>query len=32
MQVTCTLGEGQKFQPIDRKQLGRRGVALAPSV
>ncbi len=31
VQVTCELGEGQKFQPIDRKQLDRRGVALAPS-
>ena len=31
VQVTCELGEGQKFQPIDRKQLKRRGVALAPS-
>ena len=30
MMVDCTLGEGQKFQPIDRKHLIRGGVALAP--
>ena len=30
MVVACELGEGQKFQPIDRKQLNRGGVALAP--
>jgi transglutaminase-like putative cysteine protease len=30
MQVSCTLGENQEFEPIDRKQLARRGVALEP--
>jgi transglutaminase-like putative cysteine protease len=30
MTVRCELGDGQKFQPIDRKQLKQRGVALAP--
>lgn len=30
MEVACQLGKGQKFQPIDRKQLNRGGVALAP--
>ena len=30
MQVACTLGENQEFEPIDRKQLARRGVALEP--
>jgi len=29
--VECTLAEGQTFTPMDRKQLGRRGVALEPS-
>jgi transglutaminase-like putative cysteine protease len=29
--VTCELGEGQTFTPINRRQLARRGVALAPS-
>ena len=32
MEVSCELGEGQKFQPIDRQQLNRGGVALEPSV
>lgn len=31
MVVACELGEGQTFTPIDRRQLNRRGVALAPS-
>ena len=31
LEVRCTLGENQKFQPIDHKQLSRRGVTLAPS-
>jgi transglutaminase-like putative cysteine protease len=31
MKVDCELGSGQKFVPVGRKQLGRRGVALAPS-
>lgn len=31
MSVTCTLGSGQTFQPIDREQLDRRGVTLAQS-
>ncbi|MEO5823835.1 MAG: transglutaminase family protein [Vicinamibacteraceae bacterium] len=31
MVVGCQLGEGQTFTPINRRQLGRRGVALAPS-
>ena len=31
MEVSCQLGEGQKFQPIDRKQLKQRGVSLEPS-
>ena len=31
IKVDCTLGEGQKFVPVGRKQLKRRGVALAPS-
>jgi len=30
IEVSCELGEGQKFQPIDRKQLNRGGVALEP--
>jgi len=29
--VSCELGTGQKFQPIDRKQLNRGGVSLGPS-
>jgi len=29
--VTCTLGSGQTFQPIDREQLNQRGVTLAQS-
>jgi transglutaminase-like putative cysteine protease len=29
--VSCELADGQHFTPIDRKQLNRRGVALAPS-
>jgi transglutaminase-like putative cysteine protease len=29
--VDCELVEGQKFQPIDRRQLNRRGVALGPA-
>jgi len=28
--VGCTLGENQKFQPIDHQQLTRRGVTLSP--
>ena len=31
MVVSCTLGEGQTFQPIDRQHLARGGVALAPA-
>jgi transglutaminase-like putative cysteine protease len=31
VEVGCELGEGQKFQPIDRKQLSRGGVALEPA-
>jgi hypothetical protein len=31
MVVDCQLGDGQTFAPIDRRQLNRRGVALAPS-
>jgi transglutaminase-like putative cysteine protease len=31
MTVDCTLGKGQLFVPIGRKQLNRSGVALAPS-
>jgi transglutaminase-like putative cysteine protease len=31
MSVKCTLGEGQKFVPVGRKQLGKAGIALAPS-
>jgi transglutaminase-like putative cysteine protease len=31
MQVSCDLEDGQRFQPIDRKQLDARGVSLAPS-
>jgi hypothetical protein len=30
IEVSCELGDGQKFQPIDRKQLNRGGVALEP--
>ena len=30
MTVGCELGEGQRFEPIDRPQQDRRGVALAP--
>jgi transglutaminase-like putative cysteine protease len=30
MTVSCELGEGQKFQPIDRRQLARGGVSLGP--
>jgi len=32
VEVRCELGEGQKFQPINRKQLRRGGVALGPAV
>lgn len=32
MVVDCQLGAGQTFTPIDRQQLNRRGVALAPSI
>ena len=32
IEVSCELGDGQKFQPIDRKQLKRGGVALEPRV
>lgn len=32
MKVSCELGGGQKFQPIDRKQLARGGVSLEPPV
>ena len=32
VEVSCELGKGQKFQPINRKQLNRGGVALEPSV
>jgi transglutaminase-like putative cysteine protease len=28
MQVTCTLGAGQTFAPLSRRDLGRRGVSL----
>jgi transglutaminase-like putative cysteine protease len=31
MKVDCELGAGQKFVPLGRKHLSRRGVALAPS-
>jgi transglutaminase-like putative cysteine protease len=31
MKVDCELGKAQKFVPLGRKQLSRRGVALAPS-
>ena len=31
MRVDCTLGEGQQFTPIGRKQLRRSGVTLAPA-
>jgi len=31
VKVGCTLGAGQKFAPVGRKQLTRQGVALAPS-
>jgi transglutaminase-like putative cysteine protease len=31
MVVSCTLGAGQTFQPIDREHLNHRGVTLAPS-
>jgi transglutaminase-like putative cysteine protease len=31
MVVSCTLGEGQTFRPIDRQHLARGGVALAPA-
>ena len=31
MVVSCALGEGQTFTPIDRKHLARGGVALAPA-
>jgi transglutaminase-like putative cysteine protease len=31
IRVACTLGDGQKFVPVNRKHLKRRGVALAPS-
>ena len=31
IEVTCELGEGQRFVPIGRKQLNKRGVALAPA-
>ena len=31
MEVTCQLGEGQRFVPIGRKQLNKSGVALAPA-
>jgi transglutaminase-like putative cysteine protease len=31
LDVECTLGEGQKFAGVGRKQLDRRGVALAPT-
>jgi transglutaminase-like putative cysteine protease len=30
MAVSCRLDKGQKFQPIDREQLNRGGVALGP--
>lgn len=30
MTVSCQLGQGQQFQPIDRQQLNQRGVALTP--
>jgi transglutaminase-like putative cysteine protease len=30
IKVGCKLGPGQKFTPVGRKQLNRRGVALAP--
>jgi transglutaminase-like putative cysteine protease len=30
IEVGCTLGKGQKFVPVGRKQLNRGGVALAP--
>jgi len=30
VEVACELAEGQKFQPINRKQLSRGGVALGP--
>jgi transglutaminase-like putative cysteine protease len=32
MQVSCTLGQGQQFQPIDRPHLDDQGVALEPPV
>ena len=31
MVVSCALGEGQTFTPIDRRHLARGGVALAPA-
>ena len=31
MEVTCQLGEGQRFVPIGRKHLNKSGVALAPA-
>jgi len=31
MVVSCLLGEGQTFKPIDRKHLASGGVALAPA-
>ena len=30
MVVDCTLGDGEKFQAIDRRQLKQRGVTLVP--
>lgn len=30
MKVSCDLGKGQTFHPIDRKQLARGGVSLGP--
>ena len=31
MTVSCTLGEGQQFVPVDRAQLNQTGVTLEPS-
>jgi transglutaminase-like putative cysteine protease len=30
MTVACNLAEGQKYKPLDRKQVGKKGVSLEP--
>jgi hypothetical protein len=30
IKVGCALGDGQKFSPLGRQHLDRRGVSLAP--